>query len=86
MRNYETKKPFEGVITNIERRWRETDSAWVREELSRYQSEQPCEVCTGYRLKPQALAVKIDGHHIGQVSDMSIRAGARLVRGSCRRS
>ena len=71
------RKPFEGVITNIERRWRETESAWVREELSRFQSNQPCEACGGYRLKPQALAVKIAGLHIGEVADMSIRqAGA----------
>src|SRR6476659_3647954 len=73
VRHYSTSKPFEGVITNIERRWRETESSWVREELSRFQSDQPCEACTGYRLKPQALAVKIDRLHIGQVSDMSIR-------------
>ncbi len=77
VRHYSTSKPFEGVITNIERRWRETESAWVREELSRFQSNQPCEACGGYRLKPQALAVKIDGLHIAQVADMSIRqAGA----------
>jgi excinuclease ABC subunit A len=73
VRHYSTTKPFEGVITNIERRWRETESSWVREELSRFQSDQPCEACAGYRLKPQALAVMIDGLHIGQVSDMSIR-------------
>ena len=65
VRHYSTTKPFEGVITNIERRWRETESAWVREELSRFQSDQPCEACNGYRLKPQALAVKIAGLHIG---------------------
>ena len=77
VRHYQTEKPFEGVITNIERRWRETESNWVREELERYQSDQPCEACTGYRLKPQALAVKIAGLHIGQVTEMSIReAGA----------
>ena len=77
VRDYSTSKPFEGVITNIERRWRETESAWVTEELSRYQSDQPCEACTGFRLKPQALAVKIAGLHIGQVTDLSIReAGA----------
>jgi len=77
VRHYSTSKPFEGVINNIERRWRETESAWVREELSRFQSDQPCEACGGYRLKPQALAVKIDGLHIGQVTEMSIRdAGA----------
>jgi excinuclease ABC subunit A len=73
LRSYKTKKPFEGVIGNIERRWRETDSQWMREELSRYQSDHPCDECKGYRLKPQSLAVKIDGKHIGQISDMSIR-------------
>jgi excinuclease ABC subunit A len=74
MRTYTTRKAFEGVITNIERRWKETDSQWVREELSRYQSNQPCEECNGFRLKPQALAVKIDGLHIGEASRMSIKA------------
>jgi excinuclease ABC subunit A len=73
VRRYSTAKPFEGVITNIERRWRETESNWVREELERYQSDQACEACTGYRLKPQALAVKIAGLHIGEVTDLSIR-------------
>jgi excinuclease ABC subunit A len=73
VRRYSTVKPFEGVITNIERRWRETESNWVREELERYQSDQPCEACDGYRLKPQALAVKIADLHIGQVTEMSIR-------------
>ncbi len=73
VRHYSTTKPFEGVITNIERRWRETESSWVREELSRFQSDQPCEACAGNRLKPQALAVKIDRLHIGEVADMSIR-------------
>ncbi len=73
VRHYETEKPFEGVITNIERRWRETESNWVREELERYQSDQPCEACSGYRLKPQALAVKIAKLHIGRVTGMSIR-------------
>ena len=55
-RKYEVSKPFEGVLPNLERRWRETDSAWVREELGRYQSETPCEACGGKRLKPEALA------------------------------
>ena len=76
VRHYSTTKPFEGVINNIERRWRETESAWVTEELSRYQSEQFCDACKGYRLKPQALAVKIAGLHIGQVTEMSIRDAA----------
>jgi excinuclease ABC subunit A len=73
-RNYKTYKAFEGVIGNIARRWKETDSEWVREELSRYQSAHPCEACHGYRLKPQALAVKVGGKHVGDVSNMSIRA------------
>jgi excinuclease ABC subunit A len=73
MRTYKNNKPFEGVINNIERRWKETESSWVREELSRYQSDHPCEACNGFRLKPQALAVKIAGLHIGEVSQMSIK-------------
>ena len=73
LRTYKTVKAFEGVIPNIERRWRETDSEWVREELSRYQGSHPCAACGGYRLKPQALAVKIGGKHIGEVTDLSIR-------------
>src|SRR5262245_17713759 len=77
VRHYSTTKPFEGVITNIERRWRETESSWVRDELSRFQSNHPCHVCGGYRLKPQALAVRVADLHIGQVTDMSIREAAR---------
>jgi excinuclease ABC subunit A len=73
LRTYKTTKPFEGVIGNIERRWQETDSAWVREELSQFQSDHPCQSCNGYRLKAQALAVKVNGLHIAQVSEMSIR-------------
>jgi excinuclease ABC subunit A len=73
LRSYKTAKPFEGVIGNIERRWRETDSQWVREELSRFQSNRPCEVCDGNRLKPEALAVKVAGEHIGTASKLSIR-------------
>nr|WP_069307128.1 excinuclease ABC subunit UvrA [Methylobrevis pamukkalensis] len=76
VRSYRTSKTFEGVVTNIERRWRETDSDWVREELSRFQSDHPCEHCHGYRLKPEALAVKIDGLHIGEVGVKSIRTAA----------
>jgi len=73
VRKYTNSKPFEGVIGNIERRFRETESDWVREELSRYQMAHPCDACGGYRLKPQALAVKIDGRHIGEVTEFSIR-------------
>ncbi len=72
-RKYEVSKPFEGVLPNLERRWRETDSAWVREELGRYQSDTPCEACGGARLRPEALAVKIDGLSIAEASGLSIR-------------
>ncbi|MBA3810921.1 MAG: excinuclease ABC subunit UvrA [Caulobacteraceae bacterium] len=72
-RKYEVAKSFEGVLPNLERRWRETDSSWVREELARYQSETPCEVCGGARLKPEALAVRIAGKHIAEVSTLAIR-------------
>ena len=55
MRRYDTKKEFEGVIPNMERRYSETDTAWIREDLERYQDRAPCDVCNGYRLKPEAL-------------------------------
>ncbi len=72
-RVYEVKRPFEGIIPNMERRYRETDSAWSREELERYQNNRPCGTCEGYRLRPEALAVKIAGNHVGQVVRLSIR-------------
>ena len=67
-----TDKPFEGVIPNMERRFLETDSSWVREEFSHYQSAAPCEFCGGKRLKPEALAVKVNGLDIMEASEMSI--------------
>ncbi len=73
VRSYDTKKPFEGVITNLNRRFRETESEWAREELAKYFSDVPCEACHGYRLKPEALCVKIAGKHIGEISEMSVR-------------
>ena len=77
LRSYTIEKPFEGVLPNMQRRWRETDSSWVRDELSRYQSVHPCEACGGHRLKPEALAVKIVGLHAGEVAQMTIsEAGA----------
>ena len=76
LRAYETTKPFEGVIPNMERRWRETDSDWVREELGRYQATKPCEACGGYRLKPEALAVKIRERHIGETTELSVLEAA----------
>ncbi len=77
LRTYETSKPFEGVIPNMERRWRETESDWVREEIGKYQASQPCEACGGHRLKPQALAVKIGGLHIGEVAEKSVFESAQ---------
>jgi excinuclease ABC subunit A len=72
LRKYTTERPFEGVLPNMERRFRETDSAWVKEELGRYQSAKTCEVCGGDRLKPEALAVKIADKHISQVAALGI--------------
>ena len=76
MRAYETKRPFEGVITNLDRRYKETDSDWAREEIARYFTDVPCEACHGYRLKPEALCVKIAEKHIGEISDLSVKAAA----------
>jgi excinuclease ABC subunit A len=75
-RAYTVTKAFEGVIKNLERRLRETDSVWVREELTRYQAERPCAVCQGARLRPEALAVKVAAKNLAEVAEMSI-AGAR---------
>jgi excinuclease ABC subunit A len=80
-RVYQVSRAFEGVIPNMERRYRETDSAWVREEFERYQNNRPCGACAGYRLKPEALAVKIAGAHIGQVTELSIKAALDWVEG-----
>ena len=74
LRQYKTSKPFEGVIGNLERRYRETESAGMREEIERYMSAKPCVACGGYRLKPESLAVKLNGLHVGQVTEKSIRA------------
>ena len=71
-KSYQVTKPFEGVIPSLERRFRETDSDWMRDELSRYQAAHPCEACNGYRLKPEALSVKVGAIHIGQVCEKSI--------------
>ncbi len=72
-RVYQVKRVFEGVIPNLERRYRETDSAWSREEMERFQNNRPCGTCGGYRLRPEALAVKIATLHVGQVVKMSIQ-------------
>src|SRR4029079_7670161 len=76
MRSYTTKKPFEAVITNLERRFKETKSDWAREELQKYFTDIPCDACNGYRLKPEALCVKIAGPPLGNIAEMSVkRAG-----------
>ena len=81
-RVYQVTRVFEGVIPNMERRYRETDSNWVREEFERYQNNRPCGTCGGYRLRPEALAVKIAGLHVGQVVEMSIREALGWVEGA----
>jgi excinuclease ABC subunit A len=72
-RSYTVTKPFEGVLKNLQRRWQETDSVWVREEMARYQAEKPCVVCNGARLKAEALSVRVAGKNIAEASDLSIR-------------
>jgi excinuclease ABC subunit A len=71
-RSYNSEKPFEGVIPSMERRHRETDSAWMREELEKFQNEHACDACSGHRLKPEALCVKIAKLHIGEVTQFTI--------------
>jgi len=72
-RSYQTSKPFEGVVTNLERRFRETESEWAREEIGRYFTDIPCTACKGFRLKPEALCVKVGSLHVGAVAEMSVR-------------
>ncbi|MCB5955421.1 excinuclease ABC subunit UvrA [Enterococcus sp. CWB-B31] len=67
--------PFEGVLKNIKRRYHETNSEFTREQMRTYMTELPCETCKGYRLNPQALAVKINGTSIGEVSELTIKKG-----------
>ncbi|MDT8265701.1 excinuclease ABC subunit A, partial [Roseomonas sp. DSM 102946] len=81
LRAYEVKKPFEGVLPNLERRLRETDNPWVREDLERYKADRPCKACQGARLKPEALAVKVAGLHIAQASELSIRKAMEWFQG-----
>ena len=77
LRAYDVKKPFEGVVRNLERRYLETESEWAREEIGRFMSATPCAACNGYRLKPESLAVKINGQHIGEVSELSVRKAVK---------
>ncbi|MGE3783868.1 MAG: excinuclease ABC subunit UvrA, partial [Alphaproteobacteria bacterium] len=81
LKQYSTERPFEGVLPNMERRFRETDSAWVREELGRYQNSRTCEVCRGARLKPEALAVKVAGRSISETAALSIAAACDWFAG-----
>ncbi|TVQ31538.1 MAG: excinuclease ABC subunit UvrA, partial [Geminicoccaceae bacterium] len=81
LRAYDVERPFEGVIPNLERRWRETDSAWLKDELGRFLASAPCEACGGHRLKPEALAVKVDARHIGEITQLSIDDAARWFQG-----
>ncbi|WP_018634026.1 excinuclease ABC subunit UvrA [Neomegalonema perideroedes] len=78
-KNYEARRPFEGVLPNLERRYKETESNWSREDLERFQGSKPCAVCHGARLKPEALAVKIAGENISQVAARSIREAQRWI-------
>ena len=71
-RSYEVRRPFEGIIPNLERRYKETESEWMREEIARYHSVRHCDACDGYRLGTKALAVKVGGLHIGELTAMSI--------------
>ncbi len=72
-KSYEVVKPFDGVIGNLNRRLLQTESAWMREELAKYQTAQPCETCHGARLRPEPLAVKIAGENISQATARSVR-------------
>ena len=73
-KSYTVQKSFEGVIGNLNRRLLQTDSAWVKEELGKFQTAQPCETCEGKRLKPEALAVKVAGADISSVTRLSVAA------------
>ncbi|WP_439443570.1 excinuclease ABC subunit UvrA [Listeria aquatica] len=77
----ETWIPFEGVLPNIERRYRETNSDFTRDQMAQYMTNLPCPTCHGYRLKEEALAVKVDGKHLGEVSDYSITEGFDFFEG-----
>jgi excinuclease ABC subunit A len=79
-KSYDVQKPFEGVIHNLERRMLATESAWMREELSKYQSAAPCEVCGGARLKPEALAVKIAGEDISMSTRRAVGPALAFFR------
>ena len=71
-RTFKTSKPFEGILNNLKRRYLETDSNWMREEIEKYQSKSNCSKCNGYRLKEEALCIKINKSNIGDISKLTI--------------
>ena len=71
-RTFKTAKPFEGILNNLKRRYLETDSNWMREEIEKYQSKSDCSKCNGYRLKEEALCIKINKYNIGDISKLTI--------------
>lgn len=79
-RSQSTNKAFEGIINNLKRRWFDTDSSWVREELGKFQNLTECHHCDGYRLKQEALCVKINNMHIGQVTRLTISEAVKWFR------
>ena len=79
-RVYNLSRSFEGVIPNMDRRYKATDSSWVKEEFERYQNNRPCVTCSGFRLKPEALAVRIGDLHVGNVVRMSIKEASVWVK------
>ncbi|MED1468654.1 excinuclease ABC subunit UvrA [Bacillus salipaludis] len=72
---------FEGVLRNVERRYKETSSDYIREQMEKYMGQQPCPACKGYRLKPESLAVLISGRHIAQITDLSIEEAHQFFSG-----
>lgn len=78
-KNYMVNKPFEGVIPNIERRWKETESSWIREDLEKYQNVTNCKECSGYRLKQESLCIKIADKNIGQVCEVTIEEALKWI-------
>ncbi|MDR1476501.1 MAG: excinuclease ABC subunit UvrA [Rickettsiales bacterium] len=75
------KKPFEGVIPNLERRWRETESEWSRYEIEKYQENIPCKACKGKRLNEKALCIKIDKRDIIEATEAPIPDALEWFRG-----
>ncbi|HAC0980201.1 TPA_asm: excinuclease ABC subunit UvrA [Listeria monocytogenes] len=77
----ETWIPFEGILPNIERRYRETNSDFTRDQMAQYMTDLPCPSCKGYRLKEETLSVKVNDHHIGQISEFSINEALAFFDG-----